>query len=67
MNRDFVIGGLNIKELFRHLNGVQNSTRGKPMKYYLVFVQENGNVREVQENIEVDYATYIEIFEKVRE
>ncbi|OPY40093.1 MAG: hypothetical protein A4E41_01522 [Methanoregulaceae archaeon PtaU1.Bin066] len=37
------------------------------MKYYLVFVQENGNVREVQEKIEVDYSTYIEIFEKVRE
>jgi hypothetical protein len=35
MNRDFVIGGLNIKELFRHLNGVQNSTRGK------VWIQEN--------------------------
>lgn len=37
------------------------------MKYYLVFVQKNGNVREVQEQFEVDYATYIEIFEKVRE
>ncbi len=37
------------------------------MKYYLVFVQENENVREVQEKIEVDYKTYIEIFEKVRE
>jgi len=43
-----------------------NSTRGKPMKYYLVFIQENGNVREFQENIEVDYKTYIEVFEKVR-
>jgi len=36
-------------------------------KYYLVFVVENGNVREVQENIEVDYHTYIETFEKVRD
>lgn len=45
---------------------IHRSTRGKPMKYYLVFVQENGNVREVQENIEVDYKTYIETFEKVR-
>jgi len=41
--------------------------KGRIMKYYLVFVQENGNVREVQEKIEVDYKTYIEIFEKVRE
>ena len=37
------------------------------LRYYLMFVMENGNTREIQEMIEVDYKTYIEIFEKVRE
>ena len=35
-------------------------------QYYIVFVTRNGNVREVQEDIEVDYETYIETFEKIR-
>ena len=35
-------------------------------KYHLIFVMQNRDIREVQEDIEVDYATYIETFEKVR-
>jgi len=44
----------------------RESMKKPEYKYHLIFVVENGNVREIQEDIEVDYHTYIETFEKVR-